>query len=82
MKTNNIYIQVPMTWYDTLLTYTCVMGSVTIQNIRTVAPNYHGEPLLDCCVLNYFANHFLPWFLETLDFVGTRTARMPPEAPC
>ncbi len=42
------------------------------------------ELLLDCLVLNFliFANQFLPWFLETLDLLGTSTARMPLEAPC
>ena len=42
------------------------------------------ELLLYCLVLNFliFANQFLPWFLETLDLLGTSIARMPPEALC
>ena len=35
----------------------------------------------DFCQLQ-FANHFLLWFLETLDSLGTSIARMPSESPC
>jgi len=42
----------------------------------------HRELLFDRHVLNCFANHFLLWFLETLESLGMSIARMPPESPC
>ena len=38
--------------------------------------------VLDCFVLNFFANYFLLRFLETLKSFGTSIVRMPPETPC
>jgi len=38
--------------------------------------------MLDRFVLNFFANHFLFRFLETLESFGTSIVRMPPESPC
>ena len=42
----------------------------------------YRELLFDHHVLNCFANHFLLWFLETLDSIGTSIVRMPLESPC
>jgi len=40
------------------------------------------EYVLDRFALNFFANHFLFRFLETLESLGTSIVKMPPESPC
>ena len=42
----------------------------------------YRELLFDRHVLNCFAIHFLLWFLEILQSLGTSILRMPPELPC
>ena len=57
------------------------MRQPTLRVVNCAGTRY-GELLLDCLVLNFFSNQFLFRFLETFDFLGTSTARMPPESPC
>ncbi len=65
----------------------CVLDATTnLEGGKKCRHEVRGELfcdyVLDRFVLNFFTNHFLFWFLETLESLGTSIVRMPPESPC